>query len=492
IDGDDEDDENLQRLVEAFTRAAGAEEEEEEAEEQKEEEKTDYEKDRETTINNLPSGEKAVELVVKHVREHWIGQQEHLKKIVAGLFGVKAVHSAILWWWESLVDLLKTNSEQPPDSKRALAHEKARGEECFVKQKEFSRASAIVTEAINLGVNKRCVNHSLTSFFGALDEVADRTLAQQLAAAHTIQVTYPTHDVELDMHQRRIVYNIGGWLLSTILSRDKRQPSKGSGFLPFVNSHKYASAAESREAHPDFSGLEFLVEERNMEYRGKGLTFPSAEFYLFVRALEVGYRHAMINPALLATYLGDLPAEVKKVVSTACIPVKAAWTRCVRYVEDPFLGKAGRKGCKKDCDLLFDFLVMKWHNCRFFAFKKELTSLRKNLKNRKAEMALPDKLKAGVGLCVGTEKRKKAKEPVVCTLQQVDYQRSLNRDLGSQSWRTLTVANLREMIEDCGGKCKPSMRKPELLLMLRSFAPRAGKDNDPDLAAIRPAVVVPD
>lgn len=221
---------------------------------------------------------------------------------------------------------------------------------------------------------------------------------------------------------------------------------EGPGILPFVNSHKYGSADEFREVHPDLAGLEFLVEERNVPYKGKGLIFPSAKFYLFVRALEVGYRFAMLHPGLLATYLGDLPAEVKRVVSAAG-PVQAAWARCVVLVKDPLLGEAGEEGCVTQCDQLFEFLVMKWHKCRFFAFAKELTSLKKNLKNRKAEMALRDKLKAGVGLRVSTEKKKERKEPVVYTLEQIDYQRSVNRHIGSQAWRTLTVAHLRELID---------------------------------------------
>ncbi|CAN0408137.1 unnamed protein product [Hapterophycus canaliculatus] len=158
--------------------------------------------------------------------------------------------------------------------------------------------------------------------------------------------------------------------------------------------------------------------------------------------------------------------------------------------EGPLLGEAGREGCVKQCDHLFDFLVMKWHRCRFFAFAKELTSL-KNLK--KAEMTLRDESKADAGgLRVGTEKKKEAKEPVVYTPEQRDYQRSLNRQIGSQAWRTLTIEQLREFIEKCGGKWKSGMRKLDLQRQLRSFAPLAGRDYDPDLAALRPGVVVPD
>ncbi|CAM9222305.1 unnamed protein product [Scytosiphon promiscuus] len=108
-------------------------------------------------------------------------------------------------------------------------------------------------------------------------------------------------------------------------------------------------------------------------------------------------------------------------------------------------------------------------------------------------MALRDMLKAGVGgLVVSTEQKEETKEPVVYTQEQIEYQRSLNRDIRSQAWQTLTIAHLRGLIEKCKGKCKSSVRKPELRRMLRSFAPRAGKDDDPDVAARQPAVVVPD
>lgn len=124
------------------------------------------------TINKLPSGKKVVGLVEPHLRQHWLGQQEHLKKMVAGLLGVKAVQSAIVWWWEFLVDLLKTNAKQPPNSARALEYEKARREKRLEKQREFSHESTIVHEAIKLEVDQRRVCHSLTSFFGAIDEVS--------------------------------------------------------------------------------------------------------------------------------------------------------------------------------------------------------------------------------------------------------------------------------------------------------------------------------
>lgn len=89
---------------------------------------------------------------MQHLGGHWVAQQEHLKEGVGGLLGVKAVRSAILRWWEFLVDLIKTNAKQPPDSKRALAYEERRREERLLKQRDFSHESTIVAAAINLGL----------------------------------------------------------------------------------------------------------------------------------------------------------------------------------------------------------------------------------------------------------------------------------------------------------------------------------------------------
>jgi len=54
-------------------------------------------------------------------------------------------------------------------------------------------------------------------------QVADKTLVQQLDDdIHLINVSYPTREVFLDVHQRRIVYHLAGWMLSRALSRVHR------------------------------------------------------------------------------------------------------------------------------------------------------------------------------------------------------------------------------------------------------------------------------
>ncbi|CAN0080027.1 unnamed protein product, partial [Ectocarpus sp. 13 AM-2016] len=80
-----------------------------------------------------------------------------------------------------------------------------------------------------------------------------------------------------------------------------------------------------------------------------------------------------------------------------------------------------------------------------FSFTSELTSLKKRLKHRKAEMALRDKLKAGVGGKGSTTKQAKAPRPVkVYTVAQRDRQLQLNRILGSSAWASLRVPDLKE------------------------------------------------
>ena len=268
------------------------------------------------------------------------------------------------------------------------------------------------------------------------------------------------------------MYNLAGWLLSSALSRVQRQRTLGPAFLPFVNSHKHNSGAEFRAAHPAFSGLEIEVEEANVEWEGKGLIFVSAQMYQFTEALEKGYRFALLNPALLATYLGNFSMEVMRVVTTA-EPVRLAFARCVKLVVDPRLGDAGAAGCIKECNQLFDFLVMKWHNCRIHAFTRSLTSLRESLKQQKAEMALRDKLKAGVGSEKQTATKGGGKQPSVRTQAQLDRGVKLGQEIGSATRRGLTIKHLREYIKECGRTAPSGLRKAQLQSMLRTLAHRA-------------------
>ncbi|CAN0375256.1 unnamed protein product [Scytosiphon promiscuus] len=101
-----------------------------------------------------------------------------------------------------------------------------------------------------------------------------------------------------------------------------------------------------------------LVDEMNFQPKGKGPIFPSADFYQFVCVLEVVFRHAMLNPVLLATFLGDFPSELKRAASTA-EPINAAWPRYVDLTKDPLPAEAGGKRCLQECNELFNYLSMK-------------------------------------------------------------------------------------------------------------------------------------
>ncbi|CAM9341821.1 unnamed protein product [Ectocarpus sp. 12 AP-2014] len=145
------------------------------------------------------------------------------------------------------------------------------------------------------------------------------------------RVTYPNLVIDLDADRRQVVFYIAGWMLSSALTRVNRDHRLRSSVMPFVNIHKYATAEAFVEAHPSYKGLEFEVADRNVCWHGKGLFFPSAPFFEFVYTLERGYHHALKNPLLLATFLGNLPTEIFNVLSSAAA-VKDAWANCVRIV----------------------------------------------------------------------------------------------------------------------------------------------------------------
>lgn len=98
-------------------------------------------------------------------------------------------------------------------------------------------------------------------------QVTENALTQALRQANFVPLTYPDKVITLEVHQKRILYHLTGWLLSSALSRVQRDRRLGPAFLPFVNRHKHSSADEFRKAHPDqeFKGIELVVEERNVE-----------------------------------------------------------------------------------------------------------------------------------------------------------------------------------------------------------------------------------
>lgn len=147
----------------------------------------------------------------------------------------------------------------------------------------------------------------------------EKTLTQALHDVNFVKATYPTYPSDIDVHQKRIIYHIVGWLLSNALTRANRDNRLRDDFVPFVERHKFSSAREFRAAPPEeeYRGLEALVEERNVSWEGKSLIFASIPFYLFGLAVDVGYRASMENAALLATYHGDLGSEILKMVSAA-------------------------------------------------------------------------------------------------------------------------------------------------------------------------------
>ena len=136
-----------------------------------------------------------------------------------------------------------------------------------------------------------------------------------------------------------------------------------------------------------------------------------------MRALEVGYRPVMLNSLLLASFLGDLPSEVLRVVSAAGI-VRVAWARCVRVMKDDRNGPVWDRRARNSAASCTIF--SRFHNVRFSAYGNELKDLNGRLKKPTIDMALRDQLKAGGGGTRETKNKKAQKPPKVFTLKQRD------------------------------------------------------------------------
>lgn len=300
------------------------------------------------------------------------------------------------------------------------------------------------------------------------------------------RVVYPTQVYILDMDRQQVVFYIAGWMLSQALTRVKRDGRLGPSFIPFVNVHKYDTQAAFLLAHPSLEGLELEVADRNVCWQGKGLFYAFATFFEFVYALERGYRHALKNPVLLATFLGDLPTEIFNVVSSAPA-VKEAWANCVQIVRG---GGVVEEDAAGKFDGLFTFMVMKWHRCRIGDYTKRMSKVSKSQKDAKAGSAAKrDELKivsrkggskSGV-THVGNKALSEKEKSVALAVSNV----------GSRAFSYFSAPDLKGYIKQCGGadlipkqmkaKSKRSVEeeegvREELREILRKLCPGVGED----------------
>lgn len=296
-------------------------------------------------------------------------------------------------------------------------------------------------------------------------------------------MVYPTQVVDLDKDRRQFLFYIAGWMLSSALTRVSRDGRLRSSFMPFVNTHKYDTGSAFLSAHPSLEGVEFEVADRNVSWHGKGLFFASASFFEFVYTLERGYRHALKNPLLLATYLGDIPSEIFHVVSKAPA-VKEAWSACVAIVRGGGVVDGDTAG---KFDQLFNFLLLKWHRCRISEYTKRLSKVSKSQKEAKATgAARRDELKI-----VSSKRGSKISVTHVGSKELTEEEKTLALSIskiGARCFNFFNGRTLRAYIQKCGGAQMNTKKKSieELREMLRTLCPGAGGDEPEE--SVAPAV----
>lgn len=417
--------------------------------------------------------------VEESLKEHKV----HLASLATTLLGLDEVRLFVWNWWGFLKGIVMENSSLPPTSARAAKYTKERRQMREEGRDHFITQDTIRSQASTLPEGQ--VYRHLAGVFLVLEEVIENTLTESLHKANFVKVTYPDSVSDLDVQQKKILYHLAGWMLSSALSRVRRDGRLGPAFLPFVNRHKYSGVEEFRKAHvaDEFSGIEEVVEERNVDGGGTSLIFSSATFFRFVLAVEAGYRSSMESPVLLATYHGDLGKEIHRVVSTDN-RVRLAWSRCAQVVSEGSQGGDSQHSSTEQCWTLFEFVMSKWHNCRMHEYTRGLTSFRKELKRTtkataiRDDMALRAQLKA-IGRRPGEKGRpaKKAKQHLPNkTKEQLDRAAVLAERVGSSAWESLSIRHLREYIAECGVKPPSSLKKCDLQSLLRTLAPGIGMD----------------
>ncbi|CAB1107374.1 unnamed protein product [Ectocarpus sp. CCAP 1310/34] len=248
--------------------------------------------------------------------------------------------ATILSWWDFLVGLLRDSVGKAPDSRRVAAFSSQRRLVRPRMMQEFLRDDRTYATAVTLVKHEDEAVRRLGIVFNLVDKATWQFLADEITKVNILRVEYPT------------------------------------------TRHQYEDAAQFVKVHPGLKGLEREVDRRNVKWRGLSLIVADASFFEFVYTLEDGYLHALKQPALFATYQGDLPAKILEVVSSAT-PVKMAFRRCV----DSIRKEAGKGIVMRSYGVLFDLNILKWHNMLMADYAKKLSNAQKVVKQRKDKSA---------------------------------------------------------------------------------------------------------
>ncbi|CAN0013093.1 unnamed protein product [Pylaiella littoralis] len=154
-----------------------------------------------------------------------------------------------------------------------------------------------------------------------------KVFVKQRKDADRIAVTYPRTVYKVSPPRRSVLYYISGWLLSKAWTHQRRHNLRQPEWWSMVRHNHSGSNAAAIRLDPVLADLVGLVEARNDTVRGTGLLFPTLAWYEFIFFVVNGFYHIVQDLYFLEAYLGDLPAEILRVVSESAV-VKEAWAAC--------------------------------------------------------------------------------------------------------------------------------------------------------------------
>ncbi|CAN0329403.1 unnamed protein product [Pylaiella littoralis] len=234
---------------------------------------------------------------------------------------------------------------------------------------------------------------------------------------------------------------------------------------------------------PVLADLVGLVEARNDAIRGTGLLFPTLAWYEFISFVENGFYHILQDPYFPEAYLGDLPAEILRVVSESAV-VKEAWAKYCPAAGDlpPF------EADSSILDEVFAFVMQKFLHVRLGDYAHRLTEV-STLSLSKGELALRQQLKAAsskVASVAREDGRNEGERPSgsaagddggAAGSHVVDMNLvNMVNDMSDKQLLRLTKQNILQLIQGGGAEGNARRTKAEFVATLREIVGGSGRE----------------
>lgn len=213
---------------------------------------------------------------------------------------------------------------------------------------------------------------------------------EEQGKANYIHLQYPSTTYQISVPRGQILYYIAGYVASRAWTHQRRH-KLSPDWERVVLHNTFRSSAEAIARQPMLRDFVAVVDQKNDLRLGPGLLYPTLEWVEFMFALERGYFHFLKDPMYLGAFLGDLPAEILRVVSEAEY-VKEKWRQCCPPDIDP-----------SALSEMFPFCVGKFHNVRMGDYVRS-ASENTSLKLSKAALGLRQKLNAQSAAKGGTKR----------------------------------------------------------------------------------------